>query len=442
MTQPSTTSEPARTVRRSQPSVVLLRLAGASAFLLVAGLALARPDVVALAVPFTVALFLVVARGRSARVTAELTVSRAEVVEGTPVHGQVVLRSTADLDAVLVQVGLGPGLVLVDGGTSRLVAVRAGEEAVIDLGIVAAHWGRTWVGPVSVQLATAGLGFEVPVPAEPRHRLVVLPATETFRSDASLPYAVTSAGTHRSAMRGDGLDFAGIRPFTYGDRVRRINWRVSRRTGTLHVVEAHTERASEIVVLVDSAQDVGRSGGIAGSSSSLDGAVRAAASVMAHYLGRGDAVRLVDVGTRLRFLRRLTGRRDATIGSDWLLDTRLPETGAAWAPDLVASLVPPRSLVLALTPLLDERMTTLVARLRQRGQPVVVVDTLPPDALPTGLDPYEALGLRTWLLERERTVALLLESGCPVVPWTSAGALDRALRSTAALTSAPRPVAR
>ena len=45
-------------------------------------------------------------------------------------------------------------------------------------------------------------------------------------------------------------------------------------------------------------------------------------------------------------------------------------------------------------------------------------------------------------MERERTVALLVESGCPVVPWTTTGALDRALRELSVAAMAPRAAAR
>lgn len=422
--------------------MVLIRLSTVSVMLLVAGLSLARPDVVALAAPFTVALFLAVQRSRRTRVTTELEISRAEVVEGNQVAGTLTVRSTGDLDSVVVDAHVGPGLTLRGGWERRVLTMRGREELVVDLGIVAARWGHTRVGPIQITITTAGLAMAIPVPDRPSHWMTVLPSVERFRSDASLPYAVAAAGTHRSLVRGDGVDFAGIRPFVYGDRLRRVNWKVSQRTGSLQVVDSFTERASEVVVLVDSAQDVGESGGIGGATSSLDAAVRAAATVTAHHLRRGDSVRLVDVGTRLRFLRRLTGRRDFMIACNWLLDARMAETGEAWAPDRVAALVPPRATVLALTPLLDQRMTTLVARLRQRGQPVVVVDTLPLEAVPNRGDVFEILGRRMWMMERERTVALLVESGCPVVPWTTTGALDRALRALSAAAMAPRAAAR
>ena len=73
---------------------------------------------------------------------------------------------------------------------------------------------------------------------------------------------------------------------------------------------------------------------------------------------------------------------------------------------------------------------------------MVVVDTLPAGALPDAADAIDLLARRIWLMERERTVALLVESGCPVVPWTTTGALDRALRALSLAAMAPRTAAR
>ena len=71
-----------------------------------------------------------------------------------------------------------------------------------------------------------------------------------------------------------------------------------------------------------------------------------------------------------------------------------------------------------------------------------MVDTLPMDAVPQQRDTYEELARRMWMLERERTIALLVESGCPVVPWSTTGALDRALRELGIAALAPRVAAR
>ena len=54
------------------------------------------------------------------------------------------------------------------------------------------------------------------------------------------------------AERGEGIEFADLRPFVFGDRVRRINWRASARRGELWVNEQHPERNTDVVIFLDS----------------------------------------------------------------------------------------------------------------------------------------------------------------------------------------------
>ena len=71
-----------------------------------------------------------------------------------------------------------------------------------------------------------------------------------------------------------------------------MQWRVSLRTGTLHVTSTLAEEDSSILLVVDAVVDLGVGRGIHGSASSLDVAVRAAGAVAEHYLRRGDRVGL------------------------------------------------------------------------------------------------------------------------------------------------------
>ena len=54
------------------------------------------------------------------------------------------------------------------------------------------------------------------------------------------------------------MEFADLRPFMFGDRVRRINWRASARRGELWVNEQHPERNVDVVLFVDSFAEVRR----------------------------------------------------------------------------------------------------------------------------------------------------------------------------------------
>src|SRR4030095_31857 len=87
----------------------------------------------------------------------------------------------------------------------------------------------------------------------------------------------TSAGNYVAATVGDGLEPGDIRPFVPGDSVRPVNWRSS--------TQYHQERNADVVLRLDSLAEVG-----AAPTTTLDVAIRAAASLAAAYLARKGPV--------------------------------------------------------------------------------------------------------------------------------------------------------
>jgi len=59
------------------------------------------------------------------------------------------------------------------------------------------------------------------------------------------------AGEYRTAFRGQGLEFAEIRPYEAGDEIRSIDWNVTARTGALHVRRYREERSRTLYLLAD-----------------------------------------------------------------------------------------------------------------------------------------------------------------------------------------------
>ena len=59
------------------------------------------------------------------------------------------------------------------------------------------------------------------------------------------------AGGYRSVFKGRGIEFAGIREYYRGDEFRSIDWKVSARSGNLHVREHIEERELQVVVALD-----------------------------------------------------------------------------------------------------------------------------------------------------------------------------------------------
>jgi uncharacterized protein (DUF58 family) len=262
-----------------------------------------------------------------------------------------------------------------------------------------------------------------------------------FASHAEAPQPLGLVGAHRSRSPGDGAELDSIRAFRTGDRLRRINWRVSLRTDELHVVAPLAERDTGVLLVVDALADHGISGGIDGTASSLDVTVRAAAALAEHHLRRGDRVALRVVGSRgeqvgygggSNQLRRLQSRLARIVPAD-------PRHLTAAQLQLPAT---PGTVVLVLSPMLADVVATVTASLLRGGLPVLVVDTLPEGTVPAaveGTDPRVAdLAWRMRRLEREAVLDRLASLACPVVAWRGPGTLDAVLRRLARRSRLPR----
>ena len=125
--------------------------------------------------------------------------------------------------------------------------------------------------------------------------MLALPETRAFSSGES-PHPVGLIGQNRSRRAGDGSEFHAIRPFQPGDRLRRVNWRTTLRTGELHAVGTSSQEDSAVLILLDAVTDVGASGGVDGAASTLDVGVRAASALAAHHIRVGDRVSLRVIG--------------------------------------------------------------------------------------------------------------------------------------------------
>ena len=287
----------------------------------------------------------------------------------------------------------------------------------------------------------------------PARTVRVVPLTDRFDGAADVPQARGAVGVHRSLRPGEGSELAGIRRFGAGDRLRRINWRVSLRAGELHVNDTVAERDAEVVIILDGRYDAGASGGIDGSASGIDIGVRAAAALARFYLQLGDRVGLITQGERVLRLPSATGRRQLTRLLDVLLDVRAPlvRTGEPEIVDPVG--LDPRALVILLSPLVGVTVFDRAAGLTRLGHPLVVVDTLPADAGPQVDAPqsdapqfdapqfdaqWTDVALRVWRLQRESRRHRLGELGVPIVAWRGAGSLDAVLRDLARARAAPR----
>ncbi|MFF5230164.1 DUF58 domain-containing protein [Dactylosporangium sp. NPDC000521] len=421
--------------RAFEPTRALGRAILVACVLVFVAVLVGRFDLVVLATPFALGTALSLLRRPGRAPTLEVTAAEPFVVEGADLDVSVGVGNPnpGGFDLVVVRITVPRWIRLEHSDRPYAVGVDPGTIASVDLHGQVLRWGRHPLGPVDAHgFAADGLLISRAVQA-PALPVKAYPAIEHFDAAEAMPRAAGHVGGHRSRRPGEGGELAGVRRFGSGDRLRRIDWRVSLRTRELHVVSTLSDRDAEVVVLLDALHEAGRSGGINGRASVLDTTVRAAAGIAEHYLRRGDRVALLQYGGQIRQLRPASGRRHYMTTLEWLLDIAPAQVADEPPPSVFGPhMVQHNALVMVLTPLLDPRSAAMLANLARAGRFVVAVDTLTePSAALRGTGPWGAVAHRLWLLERDSVIGQLREHGVPVVPWGGAGSLDEVLRGVA-----------
>jgi len=229
------------------------------------------------------------------------------------------------------------------------------------------------------------------------------------------------------------VEFAGLRPYQPGDQLRDVNRAASIRRGQLHVNQRAAARAADLVVMIDAFGDPGPV-----ADRALDLAVHGAATLTTAYLRVSDRAGLVILGGALRWLGPAPGTRQFYRIAEMMLQARYESFVTPDIGRIPRTALPPGTLVVAFSPLLDPRAFRALTDLRQRGFPVIVVDTLR-DEPPA--DPRLAtagLALRLWRLDRAATRAGLADLGIPVFGWNSGTELDAVLAPLHRLPAAAR----
>jgi uncharacterized protein (DUF58 family) len=426
------------------PTRALHRGIGVAALALLAAAALGRPELVLLAVPFALGTALSLADRPDRTPRAALTLDKPATVEDGPVAARVTVTNETPHRMLCVVSARMPSWIRLHHGVgyyAALVAPRVG--VVVRLQGTARRWGRYRLGPAMLRTVACDGLLVAHSEIMPAVALTVYPNSARFDSEEALPRAAGIAGRHRSRRHGEGVELSEVRPFQAGDRLRRINWRVTRRTGELHVNATLSDRDAEVLLLLDVRHEAGASGGVDGSSSVLDATVRAAAAITEHYAHQGDRVGLLEYGSSLRRLRAGTGRRHYMSALEWLVAVNRDPTGMVPGDRLfLPGLQPPTALLIVLTPLLDQDSANLLATLVRAGRSPITVDTLPERVRPPAAGEWTAAGVRLWHLERANTIGRLRGVGVPVEPWRGAGSLDLMLRHVYRLAAGSRVLAR
>lgn len=422
-----------------EPTHAHLRALAFGAVLAVVGVAGGRGDLVVLAAPFVVIAVWSAATRPDLPVQVETPVTRASVHEGEESAWPLTLHCGPGVRQALTLLPAHRWLeVEPEGGL--LSAVSPGT-ATTRLALRSTRWGRRRLAPAAVAAYGVWNGFRFGPVRSDRLHLTTLPVPSPPRAGAPTPHPRGLVGMERAVRGGEGTEFAKVRRFQPGDRLRRIHWPVSARTGELHVTATYADEDAVVMVLLDAINDVGESAGLDGRPSSMDVTVRAAAAVAEHFLHRGDRVGLRVFGAwGVSRVPAASGHLQLRRIVDSL---SLVEPGTARGETAqVARLgLGAGTLAIMLSPFADPAAAGQVVSLTRAGLDVIVVDTLP-EGLRIGGDRRTALAWRLRQLERRLELDRLAELGIPVIGWTGPAGLDVVLRELARRRTAPREVRR
>jgi uncharacterized protein (DUF58 family) len=414
-------------IRRVSPK--LGAYTGLGAFGLLAALVLSRPELAAIAAPFALLAALGLALAPEPRIDVGVALDRERVLEGDEVTATLDVRSRGRVEHLELAFVLPPGLALVDGLNPVLLRLAAGKERSLELRLRCERWGGYILGDVALR-ARDPLGlFTYERRLLRRSPLRVYPRPEELRE--LLPPLETQVftGNQVSRAKGDGIEFADLRPFVPGDRVRRINWRASARRGALWVNESHPERNTDVIVFLDSFTEARGEVG----TGTLDMAVRAAATLAGRYLQRKDRVGLVSFGGVLAWLLPATGPVQLYRVVESLIDTEITLSYAWKDVDVIPRrTLPPKALIVAVTPLLDERAVGTLLDLRARGFDLAVIEVSPVPFAEPGPTEVDRLAHRIWLMKRRALRAHYERVGVPVVEWRDGTPLAAPVEEVAA----------
>jgi uncharacterized protein (DUF58 family) len=394
-----------------EPRAVVWSAVGSAGLL--AGLAAAQPALVAVGAGFLVPLLLGLAARPPRLPAATVRLSADRVIEGGRVELELTLAATDACPWLDVELRLPERLDVAQAPTRRVLALQAGETRTLEFSIDCSRWGAFPIASSRLSGRDRLHLRRAELIVEPTTTLRVYPSAERLRRLAGPRATRPVTGSRPAAVAGEGIEFAELRFLAPGERARRINWRASAARGRLLVNDRLPERSSDVVIFLDAL-----GAAATGAASTLDHAVRAAASLSEAYLRRRDRVGLLRFGGDIEWILPGSGLRQQYRIADALLESEVARTHRWRDTSLIPRrILPPQSLIVALTPRLDWRVTRALLHLRRRGYEVSIVEIDPLPYLAGAEAAAGPIAWRTWLLERDAVRTQLAGAGIALASW-------------------------
>jgi uncharacterized protein (DUF58 family) len=190
------------------------------------------------------------------------------------------------------------------------------------------------------------------------------------------------ASRARARKRGEGTDLYGVREYTPGDDLRRIDWKSTAKRGKLTVVEYESGEATNLAVALDLSP--GFHAG-AEDESTIEYGVTLAASIASQCLRRGTEFSLIAEGQASHSLRLLMSPESETAAMDALARVRA-DCPDPFADTLVRfeEWLPPGAGIVVISPAVGPEAVNAARRLTALGHGVLWVSLVAASFAPSG----------------------------------------------------------
>lgn len=360
-------------------------------------------------------LIMVLAYSRLVRIQpvfhVQCAVTPVRAFEGDRLSVRIILKAETAVPPMELWHLLPSEAVCVAGSARVLLTLRPGEERILEHQVMFARRGVYTLGRLYSRLHT-GAGLQ-PLLAEHRHdqECRIYPRVEPLRRYLPPWRTHISFGHYVSRAAGEGIEFAGIRPYNSGDRIRRIHWPTSLKRQQLYVTEYTPEYNADVIILLDTLVAIGNTR----EATTLDIAVRAAASLTSYYLSQKNRVGLVSYGGVCTWVLPSSGQQQWHRILEALLTTRTHFSYLTKDITLIPPRVlPPGALIYVLTTLLDPRIEAVLRDLAARAFQLVLIVISPAPAMRSAHPRAEA-SERLWRLETGMRLHQFRRLGVPII---------------------------
>jgi len=300
-------------------------------------------------------------------------------------------------------------------GTNKTMAsLGAFEKQELDFEFPSPPRGNYQIGPLILR-ARDPYGFYMVERKLGPETLSVIPRPERITGAQLRPRHVLAwPGTIPSRSMGIGTEFYSMRKYVPGDDPKRINWKASARQNELIVNETEAERITDVMVLLDTDVTIFEEA----EDELFERGIRAAASMASLLLRQGNRVGLILQGGERGSLPVGFGKRHERRILYLLAEAKpgRPTVSTSYVMNLLARrMLPSRSQIVIISPLLEPEIREGVNQLAQAGYKMLVVSPMPTPPSKFGFE-TERIGFRLAMLERSITL-LSLEKSSTVINW-------------------------